>query len=114
MDEYGASSFYRRVKNTIKKIPKGKVATYGQLAALAGNHRAARQVAWVLHSSSGKDNLPWHRVINGRGSLSLKPGYGYELQRELLEKEGITLNEQDRIDLKRYLWRPRFDNPGSF
>jgi len=101
-----SDSFSRRVKELIKRIPKGKVATYGQIAAYAGNPRAARQVVWILHSSSGKEKLPWHRVINSKGRISLKPNYGYEIQRELLRKEGIEFDENDTVDLDRYLWSP--------
>ncbi len=94
-----SSSFYERAKKVIKQIPCGKVATYGQIAFYAGSARAARQVVWVLHSSSKRDNLPWHRVINGKGKISLKPGLGYELQKSLLEAEGIAFDEADQIDL---------------
>jgi methylated-DNA-protein-cysteine methyltransferase-like protein len=99
-------SFTQRVKNSIKKIPRGKVATYGQIAALAGNYRAARQVVWILHSSTEKDELPWHRVVNGKGRISLKPNDGYEVQRELLQKEGVKFDRNDTIDFNRYLWSP--------
>ena len=98
--------FHQKVKDIIKKVPEGKVASYGQIAVLAGNHRAARQVAWVLHSSSRKDKLPWHRVVNSEGRISLRPNYGYEIQKELLKKEGIKFDENDRIDFKNYLWDP--------
>jgi methylated-DNA-protein-cysteine methyltransferase-like protein len=100
------ASFHDRVKIAIKRIPKGKVATYGQIAACAGNPRAARQVVRVLHSSSQKDKLPWHRVINREGRISLKPNQGYEIQRALLLKEGITFDKNDTIDLNRFLWQP--------
>jgi methylated-DNA-protein-cysteine methyltransferase-like protein len=99
-------SFTSRVKQVIKRIPYGSVATYGQVASVAGNYRAARQVAWVLHSSSEKDNLPWHRVINGKGEISLQPGCGFEKQKQLLEKEGIVFDRRGRIDLERFLWNP--------
>ncbi len=99
------SSFYERVKQIIKQIPYGMVATYGQIAFYAGSSRAARQVAWVLHSSSERDNLPWHRVINGKGKISLKPSLGYELQRSLLEAEGIVFDEAAQVDLNRYGFR---------
>ena len=98
------SPFTKKVKSIIKKIPSGKVATYGQIAQLAGNHRAARQVAWILHSSSHKDNLPWHRVINSKGMISLPPNKGGELQKHLLEIEGITFQSQNSINLKKFLW----------
>jgi methylated-DNA-protein-cysteine methyltransferase-like protein len=99
------SSFHERVRRIIKRIPYGKVATYGQIAFYAGSSSAARQVTWVLHSCSERDALPWHRVINGKGKISLKPGLGYELQRSLLESEGIEFDEEERIDLKRYGFR---------
>ena len=99
-------SFSQRVKDLIKRIPRGKVATYGQIATYAGNPRASRQVVWILHSSTGKEKLPWHRVINGMGKISLKPGYGYEIQKALLLKEGVKFDRNNRIDFKRFLWSP--------
>ncbi len=100
------SLFSRRVKRVIKSIPPGKVATYGQVAALASNERAARGVVWILHSCSDKDRLPWHRVINSRGSISLRPGRGFEEQKRRLEAEGIKVGRRGRIDLEVYLWEP--------
>lgn len=100
-------SFYDRAVDITRRIPQGRVATYGQVAALAGNPRAARQVARVLHSSSEKENLPWHRVVNGRGGISLKRNQGYELQKELLRKERVVFKENDCIDLERFLWVPQ-------
>lgn len=99
-----AFSFTLKVKEIIKKIPRGKVATYGQIAAYAGNPRAARQVAWILNSSSRKDKLPWHRVINRSGKISLKPNHGYEIQKILLKKEGVKFDKSDSIDFELYLW----------
>lgn len=101
-----AASFTDKTKDLIKKIPKGKVATYGIIAALAGSPRAARQVVRILHSSSRKDKLPWHRVVNGQGKIGLKPGSGYEEQKQLLEKEGIIFGPGDKIDLDEFLWQP--------
>ena len=99
-------SFNQRVIEIIKSIPKGKIATYGQVAALAGNPRGARMVVRVLHTSSKKENLPWHRVINSKGKISLPPGSGFELQKALLKKEGIVFKEDDSVDLKSFLWKP--------
>jgi methylated-DNA-protein-cysteine methyltransferase-like protein len=99
------SSFSENAREIIKQIPHGKVATYGQIAASAGNPRAARQVAWILHSSSKKYNLPWHRVINSKGYISLPRFGGYELQKQLLLNEGIEFKENDLIDLQKYQWR---------
>ncbi len=101
------SKFSQRVIEIIKNIPKGKVSTYGQVAALAGNYQASRQVAWILHSLSEQENLPWHRVINCDGKISLKQGYGYENQKELLSEEGISFDGNDRIDFDKYLWQPQ-------
>jgi len=96
--------FTERVIKLIKQIPTGKVATYGQIAIYAGNPRASRQIAWVLHSSSKKDNLPWHRVINSKGRISLPKDRGYDLQKKLLEMEGVVFKENDFIDLDKYIW----------
>lgn len=92
--------------NLIKAIPRGKVATYGQIACLAGLFPAVRQVVWVLHSSSEKEGLPWHRVVNAKGGISLKPEAGYEQQKALLEEEGVLFNGKGRIDLRKYQWDP--------
>jgi len=100
-------SFNQTVKRIIRRIPRGRVATYGQIAALAGQPLAARQVAWVLHAASEKDRLPWHRVINRHGMISLPRFGGYEIQRALLTGEEVEFDARDRIDLKRYQWRPR-------
>lgn len=98
--------FEAKVKKAIKAIPRGKVAPYAQIAALAGNHGAARQVVRVLHASSGKDRLPWHRVINSRGGISLAKGRGFEEQRRLLLHEGVRVSRLGRIDLEKFRWEP--------
>lgn len=99
-------SFKDRVKKLLATVPTGKVVTYGTLAAYAGSPRAARQVVWILNTYAEKEKLPWHRVINARGKISLGRGQGYELQREMLRSEGIEFGTDDTIDLKRYLWSP--------
>lgn len=96
--------FTSRVKEIIQQIPEGKVFTYGLIAACAGNPRGARQVARILHSSSRKENLPWHRVVNRLGRISLKPSQGYEIQRQLLQEEGIVFGGDDTIDFDLFLW----------
>ena len=107
MSNRKSASFHQRARALIKRIPRGKVATYGQIAALAGQPRAARQVAWVLHIASDKEGLPWHRVINSHGTISLPRMAGYEVQRALLKKEGIKFDGSDGIDLETFQWRPR-------
>jgi methylated-DNA-protein-cysteine methyltransferase-like protein len=100
-----ADPFQQRVIALIKKIPKGKVATYGVIAAMAGNPRGARQVVRALHSSSAKHRLPWHRVINSKGEISLPRGAGYEEQRARLERERIVFKANGAVDLAKYLWK---------
>lgn len=99
-------SFYRKVIQIVRRIPRGRVATYGQIATMAGNPRAARQVAWVLNIASEKHRLPWHRVINRHGQISLPRYAGFELQRALLLRERVRFDQHDRINLARYQWCP--------
>lgn len=103
--------FTERAVRIIRGIPRGKVATYGQIALLAGFPSAARQVVRLLHSLSDREGLPWHRVINSKGTLSLT-GEGYEVQRKLLEAEGVELGLGGRVDLGACLWRPKGDALG--
>ena len=98
--------FSSRAKSIIASIPAGRVATYGQIAMLAGNRRAARQIAWILHSSSSKHGLPWHRVINRLGKISLPHGGGYEEQMALLIKEGVQFDREECVDLVNFGWSP--------
>jgi len=93
------------VIETIRAIPRGTVVTYEQIAILAGAPNGARQVSWVLNSCSRAENLPWHRVVNSRGTISLT-GEGKLEQRMLLEAEGVQFDAEGRIDLNRFLWRP--------
>ncbi len=105
-------NFYQRVYQIVKQIPYGRVATYGQIAALAGSPRAARQVGWALHALTDQQlkQIPWHRVINSRGYISTTcQQHSALLQKKLLEQEGIKVkkNKQNwQINLNQYLWRP--------
>ncbi len=92
-------AFTQSVINIIKRIPKGKVISYGMIANLAGNPRGARQVSWILHSMSEKHNLPWWRIINSKGIIALRPGEGRDFQRAKLEQEGIKFTGDYRIDI---------------
>jgi methylated-DNA-protein-cysteine methyltransferase-like protein len=89
------------VIKTIKSIPEGKVATYGQIARFCGKPKGARQVSRILHSCSQKYGLPWHRVISSKGIISL-PGKHGELQAHLLKNENVELKSNYKIDLKKY------------
>jgi len=96
--------FTTRIIEVIKSIPEGRVATYGQIAAMAGDPRATRQVVWVLRSLSEKENLPWHRVINSKGAISLS-GEGYDAQRRALEAEGVRFSGNGTVVLDLFQWR---------
>ncbi len=104
-----SESNYDRIYAVVREIPEGKVATYGQVAALAGLPGHARQVGYALHALKDED-IPWHRVINAQGKVSprTEPGYdGY--QRHLLEEEGVVFRLSGAVDLKRYRWEPDDD-----
>ncbi len=97
----------QKVLEIVRMIPRGRVLTYGQVALLAGIPRGARQVGRILYQSGGTPGVPWQRVINRYGGLSTyKIGSG-ELQRELLEAEGIEFKPDGTLDLRQYQWRPR-------
>lgn len=99
-------SFYDKIYEAVQKIPKGKTATYGQIAALAGNPRAARAVGNALHKNPLPGIIPCHRVVNASGRLSPAFAFGGESrQRELLEKEGVAFLDNGYVDLKTNLWR---------
>lgn len=91
----------------IAQIPAGRVATYGQIAALAGFPRHARQVGYALAATPECVELPWHRVLNACGEVSLRARSGIgDYQQELLEREGVIF-QCGRVDLTRFRWRPR-------
>jgi len=97
------TEFTEEVLAIIKSIPKGKVMTYGQIAACAGNPWGARQISRILSSMSKKYNLPWYRVINSKGEISLK-GEEYLLQMSLLSDDGVKIVD-GKIDLNIYLYQ---------
>jgi methylated-DNA-protein-cysteine methyltransferase related protein len=94
--------FEALVVSIVSHIPSGKVMTYLQIAELAGNPRRARHISGILRRH---EDLPWHRVISSKGTISLPLGQGYELQRALLADEGILLDSKGKIDLGVYLFR---------
>ena len=101
------SSTYKRIYAAVRRIPRGKVATYGQVALLAGLGRAARQVGYALHSLPEISRVPWHRVINHEGRISLRASGGHdEWQRVLLEEEGVEFDRSGKVQLERFRWRP--------
>ena len=101
------SDRYDRIYRTVRRIPRGRVATYGQIARLAAMPRQARLVGYALHALQDV-RVPWQRVVNGRGEISLRSVPGSEdFQREMLEAEGVRFDARGRVDLERYGWRPR-------
>lgn len=92
--------FTAEVVQILKEIPKGRVVTYGQVARLAGSPRAARQVVRILHTMSEKHGLPWHRVVNAKGEIVVPSEEAREMQRSLLENEGVVFLSSGRVDLR--------------
>ena len=103
---------HARIYAVVARIPRGRVATYGQVAALAGLGRQARQVGYALHSLGPESGVPWQRVVNARGEVSPRSLPGWEaVQRALLEREGVGFDARGRIDLSRHAWRPGTRRP---
>jgi methylated-DNA-protein-cysteine methyltransferase related protein len=96
---------YARIYATVARVPAGRVATYGQIAAFAGLPGRARQVGYALHALPPGSPVPWQRIVNARGEISL-PGASAARQRALLHAEGVAFDESGRIDLRRHLWTP--------
>ena len=102
------TSSYQRIYAQVSRIPQGRVATYGQVARLAGLGGAARQVGYALHALTEGSGVPWQRVINARGEVSERSEPGMQgAQRALLEAEGIVFDRRGTVDLERFAWRPR-------
>ena len=100
-------NFFEKVWTVVRHIPCGKVATYGQIAAILENPRAARTVGWALHALPDGTDVPWHRVISSKGRISMDCfEHDPNLQRLLLEQEGVVFDERDYVDLKIFQWRP--------
>ncbi|MHB8773083.1 MAG: MGMT family protein [Syntrophales bacterium] len=101
------SAHYSRIREIVSRIPRGKVATYGQIATLAGMSGHARQVGYALHSLPDGSAVPWQRVINRNGRISLRAYPSAEhLQRALLEDEGVLFDDEGSIDLTKHRWHP--------
>lgn len=104
-------AFYEQVWNLVRQIPRGKVATYGQIAKMIPPPNgvdieayAAFAPRWVGGAMANcPDDVPWQRVINSQGKISERPGA--ERQRQLLEQEGVEFDAKDRVDLKKYGWK---------
>ncbi|HVN71720.1 MAG TPA: MGMT family protein [Desulfomonilia bacterium] len=102
-DHSARNPIYSRIYEIVNHIPRGRVATYGQVAQMAGIPGHARRVGYALHNLPDNSSVPWHRVINHKGRISLPPWTSASsLQRELLEAEGVEFDKDDTISLKTY------------
>jgi methylated-DNA-protein-cysteine methyltransferase-like protein len=98
---------YSKIYKIVKAIPKGTVATYGQIAAYAGNPHWSRVVGFALHVNPNPGSIPCHRVVNRFGEVSTAFAFGGEnMQRKMLTEEGVVFLDDGKIDLKLYLWNP--------
>jgi methylated-DNA-protein-cysteine methyltransferase-like protein len=107
-------TFYKHVYDFVRRVPRGSVVTYGQVALELGAPSAARAVGYALHFLPAENDVPWWRVINARGAISLKGrGASADLQRKLLEREGVVFAANDTCDLRRYRWWPGADDAST-
>ncbi len=105
------NSNYQRIYSIVRRIPKGRVATYGQIANLAGLPGHARQVGYAMHALPKHTTVPWHRVINIKGAVSRRSVPGWENEQRLrLEREGVVFDGRGRVDLKKFQWRTQVRN----
>jgi methylated-DNA-protein-cysteine methyltransferase-like protein len=102
------SRSYARIYEAVRRVPRGRVASYGQIAAVAGMPRNARLVGYALRALPEGSPVPWHRIVNASGSISRRGNrFWEEFQRELLEREGVRFGRGGRIALDHFGWRPR-------
>jgi methylated-DNA-protein-cysteine methyltransferase-like protein len=103
---------FNKIYEIVKIIPYGKVATYGQIAGLIGPGMPPRIVGFALHGLSENSDVPWHRVINRLGKISYAPTRDHHdfLQQILLEREGVIFDQEGKVDMHKYLWRPEMMN----
>lgn len=97
-------NFKEKVIEAVKEIPKGKVVSYGQVAAVCSSPRAARQVGWILHTLDGNNSVPWWRVINNLGYISIKGNLMSTplAQKKFLEREKVKVTDDMQIDIEKY------------
>lgn len=100
-------NFFERVYAIVRKIPEGKVTSYGAIAKALGTARSARMVGWAMNASHGLEDVPAHRVVNRKGLLSGKHHFeGTNLMQQLLENEGIKVVENQIVDFEAHFWQP--------
>ncbi len=100
-------SFFEEVYDVVRRIPEGRVTTYGQIARIIGQPRKSKIVGWALHVNPYRGEVPCHRVVNRLGELSGSFAFGgIEVQKRLLMDEGIKFRDDGTIDLKEFIWEP--------
>jgi methylated-DNA-protein-cysteine methyltransferase related protein len=105
---------YSAIYAVVRRIPRGRVATYGQVAAFAGRPGRARQVGYAMHALPEGSGVPWQRVINASGRISFHPdSMEHAVQRALLESEGVAFGPGGAVSLKRFGWKPRTKSGGK-
>ena len=97
------SRFFARIYAVVRRIPRGKVTSYGSIARALGVPQGARTVGWALGVCP--DDIPWHRVVNAQGKISWRPTGGFKLQRALLQREGVRFSRGGRINLTKFGWK---------
>lgn len=98
--------FSKAVIGFIQKVPKGKVATYGQISKLAGKPHGARGVSWIIHSCTRTHRLPWFRIVGAKGRIAMPyDSRGFAEQKSHLRKEGVLVSDSGRIDLAKFGWK---------
>jgi methylated-DNA-protein-cysteine methyltransferase related protein len=103
MDPLQPTPLYERIYTVVRQIPRGQVATYGQIAAITGNC-TPRMVGYALAALAAGSDVPWQRVINAQGKISLRAEGESVLQRQLLEEEGVCFDRQARVNFRQYRW----------
>lgn len=103
-----SDSFFERVYVIVRQIPYGRVTSYGAIAKALGTARSARMVGWAMNASHGLEDVPAHRVVNRKGLLTGKHHFdGTNLMQQLLESEGIKIQDNQILDLEKYFWEPK-------
>lgn len=103
-----SDSFFERVYAIVRQIPYGRVTSYGAIAKALGTARSARMVGWAMNASHGLEDVPAHRVVNRKGLLTGKHHFdGTNLMQQLLESEGIKIQDNQILDLDKYYWEPK-------